>query len=92
MSAASVYARSAVLWRRVGDEVLLAAPEDAGVYGLSIPASSLWFLLERPQTREDLTRSLAADFEMDPGETSRHVDRLIREMESAGWIVREHRG
>jgi hypothetical protein len=75
------------LTRRVGDEVLLARPEGSGVDRLSVPASALWLLLERPRTRADLIRALAADFEMGVDEMVGHADRLIRELESRGWIA-----
>jgi coenzyme PQQ synthesis protein D (PqqD) len=88
VSASPAYARSVALSRRVGDEVLLARPEGSGVDRLSIPASALWLLLERPRTRADLIRLLGADFEMGAEEMAGHIDRLIRELESSGWIAR----
>jgi hypothetical protein len=88
MNGSPVYTRSAVLSRRVGDEMLLARLEGSGVDRLSVPASALWLLLDRPRTRADLIRALAADFEMGAEEMAEHVDQLIQELESSGWIWR----
>jgi hypothetical protein len=84
-----VFARStAALWRRVGDEVLLAAPDRSEIDRLSVPASAAWLLLERPQTRADLTEALAGKFEVVPTEIAEHVDRMVEELEARGWVVR----
>jgi hypothetical protein len=76
------------LWRRVGNEVLLATPEASDIDRLSLPASAVWLLLDQPQSREVIERALAEEFEVSSQEISEHVTRLIQELEDRRWLVR----
>jgi len=90
VSAEATYARSATaLWRRVGAEVLLASPEGTGVESLSVPASAAWLLLERPRTAGDLAAALAGRFPSGSDGIERHVSKILEDLGSLGWIVRE---
>jgi hypothetical protein len=83
------YARSpTALWRRVGAEVLVAAPEGSEVDRLSLPASATWLFLERPRTAAALTRLLADEFPVPNEQIGERVRALLLELESGGWLVR----
>lgn len=85
---AGAYARAeATLWRRVGDEVLVASPDGSEIERLSLPASAVWRLLERPLARDALTAALAAEFHSEIADIAGHVDRLVDELGARGWVV-----
>jgi hypothetical protein len=79
---------AAALWRRVGGEVLLAAPEGSEVERLSLPASAAWQLLDRPRTTAELTELLADEFATPRDEIGGRVLALLEELEAGGWLVR----
>ena len=76
------------LWRRVGDEVLVADAEGSDVSSLSASASAAWLLLEEPRTREELIDGLVAGCELPAIEVAKHVDRMLHEFERREWVVR----
>lgn len=76
----------AALWRRVGPEVLLAGLDGSEIDRLSVPASALWLLLERPLGREELVAALADEFDIEAGDIAGHVDRLLDELVTRGWL------
>lgn len=89
MSEATTYSRNAfTLWRRVGDEVLVANVDGSDVDRLSAPASAAWQLLEVPRTRTELTAALAAEFDSPSEEIERHVGHLLHVLERRGWAMR----
>ncbi len=89
MSGSSAYRRSpTALWRRVGDQVLLADAEGAEVHALSATASATWLLLDGPRTREALVAALASGFGGEPTEVAGNVDRLLERLEVEGWVFR----
>lgn len=89
MSPEPAYARStAVLWRRVGGEVLLAAPEGTDVDRLSLPASETWMLLERPRTPVEITDALARAFPADGVQIAARVEEILGQLEGRGWVAR----
>jgi hypothetical protein len=70
---------SGVLWRRVGDDVLVARAEDEHVSKLSPPASLLWLLIGPPKRRSDVVEALVGAFEgADDEAAGRVVDELVR--------------
>lgn len=77
-----------MLWRRVGDEVLVAGSDGSDVDRLSMTASAAWMLLEAPRTRRDLTTALAAEFVAPAEDIADHVDHLINVLEQRGWAIR----
>jgi hypothetical protein len=88
VSEPAIYSRAAAaLWRRVGDEVLVAYPGRPGVQRLSIPASIAWLLLEDPRTVDQLTEVLAAEWASPPDELVEHVKRLLDVLEEHGWVT-----
>jgi len=78
---------SHVLWRRIGEEVLVADAEGTDVSSLSAPASAAWMLLDRPRTREELVDELAARFGGSAPEIADRAERLIDQLEGRGWVT-----
>lgn len=76
------------LWRRVGKEVLLAAPDGDDVDRLSRPAAAAWLLLEPPRTGEGLTDDLARELGVKAEDIEGRVVLLLRELEDRRWVVR----
>lgn len=77
----------ATLWRRVGDEVLLATPEGDDVDRLSAPAAAAWLLLEPPRTRDELTRAMAEELGAGKPEIEERIEDLLGQLAGRGWVV-----
>lgn len=86
MSAARAYERRPVLWRRCGDEILVAVPERDGVGRLSEPASLVWHLLDRPSSAEALTAEVASRFDDSGRDVADRVEAMLAELVAEGWI------
>lgn len=85
--ASPAFARAGgTLWRRVGPEVLLAGADGSEIHRLSVPASALWLRLERPLGRDELVAALADEFDADAADIAPHVDRLLGELGTRGWV------
>ena len=90
MSDPAIYSRAATaLWRRVGDEVLVAEPGTPGVQRLSQPASVAWLHLEDPHTAHELTEALAAEYSAPAEEIAGHVAHLLDVLRESGWVTRK---
>ena len=89
MSDAVTFRRSpSALWRRVGDEVLIADAEGPDISSLSPPASAAWLHLERPRTREDLIDELVVRLGVPAKEIAAHIERSLGQLEERGWLIR----
>jgi len=90
MSDRSRYARApAVLWRRVGNEILVLAPEAPSPSSLSPAAAIVWDELETPSRLDEMTDSLASAFDRDPSDMRADLEGILRELERSGMVVVE---
>ena len=71
-----------VLWRNVGDTVVLAAQDSEGFEELSPTAAAVWRLLENPRALPDLVEALAIGYDVRPEEIAVDVGTLIRDLEA----------
>lgn len=74
------------LYRRVGEEILLAKPELDDFDALSTTAAATWELLQNPRTLSDVVQLLAAAYAVSPQLISSEVEALLRDLLRRGWI------
>ena len=80
------------LWRRVGNEVLLAPPETDGFSLLSDTAGRVWILLDRPSTAEALARRLGELYGASQDEIEPSIVSLLDELSALGVVVEAPEG
>jgi Coenzyme PQQ synthesis protein D (PqqD) len=78
----------AVLWRIVGDEVLLARRGSGDLDQLRDSATDAWQLLSEPQTLGSLVEALADRYGQRPDAIRADVMALLDEMLVRDWVVR----
>lgn len=74
------------LHRRVGGDVILAAPHREDFDSLSSTASAAWELLETPMDLDELVNELALAYRMQPHAIVSDVAALVLDLLRRGWI------
>lgn len=77
---------SGALYRRVGNEILLASPEREDFDTLSATAGTAWDLLEKPRTLSELAELLATSYEVSAQSITADVGTLLLDLLRRGWI------
>lgn len=80
------------LFRRVGEEILLARPDREDFVALSATAAATWSLLEDPRSLSELVQLLATSYAVPAASIASDVEVLLRDLRLRGWIehVAEH--
>ncbi|MGH2692153.1 MAG: PqqD family protein [Actinomycetota bacterium] len=78
--------REEVLFRRVGDEILMTRLEGADFTRLSGPARLAWELLATPLTAGELVEAMAAAYRTQAKEIAESLNRLLEELVEAGFV------
>jgi hypothetical protein len=81
---------AAVLFRRVGPEVLAAVPGNGEVIRLDGPAPTAWTLMAYPITASELTNELAAMYSRSADEIRHEVEYMIDDLVRRGLIDELH--
>lgn len=74
------------LWRRVGGEILLAAPGRPDVDRLSNSAGAVWTLLEEPMPASALVATLSDAYGVPRGQITGDVEALLADLQARGWV------
>jgi hypothetical protein len=69
-----------VMFSKVGPEVLALDVDRGKCYGLNDTASSIWDMLETPQSVPAICAAIEARYEVNPKECRIEVERLLGEM------------
>lgn len=81
------YTRSATtLWRSVGSETLLAAPDRQEVDSLSDTATAAWDLLATPRTLDEIVGRLSQRYGTPRETVERDVRPLLEQLAARGWV------
>ncbi|MGH2704408.1 MAG: PqqD family protein [Actinomycetota bacterium] len=86
MSSPLICRSSGFLARRVGEELLLAAPERDDFQSLSGTAALLWDLLVSPHTLEQVAATLAQLYRADETRIRADIDVAITELIRFGYL------
>jgi len=74
------------LSRRVGGEVLLAAPGRGDIDRLSDSAGAVWSLLDEPRTMPGVVGSLSEAYGIAPERIAADVEALVDDLVRRGWV------
>ena len=81
MSSVTIYERNRqTLWRRVGNEILLAPAEGNDFNLLSDTASQVWLLLDVPSTAGSMAKRLGEKYGMAPERIEGQIVNLLDEL------------
>jgi hypothetical protein len=69
-----------MLWRNVGEHVVLAPPGRGDFEELSPTAAAAWRLLEAPRTLPELTDALAATYRMPREDVADDIRKLVEDL------------
>jgi hypothetical protein len=77
----------AVLWRDLGDEVVLTTAGQTGFELLSATASTVWRMLERPRTTSELVATLAVAYGEPAERIAAEVGGLLDDLKHRGMVA-----
>lgn len=75
-----------VLWRQLGDGVLLTAPGDDGFVRLSVTGAAVWERLDGTKVLSEVVDTLARLFDAPRSTISDDVEPLLADFAERGWI------
>ena len=61
-------------------EMALLSPAGKDYFGLNMPASAIWGLLEAPRSLDELCTNLCAAFDVEPAECKRDTAELLERL------------
>lgn len=70
----------AILWRNVGEHVVLAPPGREDFEELSPTAAAAWRMLETPRTLPELTEALASTYRVPRDDIVDDIRRLVEDL------------
>lgn len=75
-----------VLWRIVGDEILITDSVCESMFGLDGAGARMWTLLADGAPLEQVVEKLAAEFDADPARIRIDLESIIKELEKRGLL------
>jgi hypothetical protein len=82
-----VYERAKSLMEaELGDELVALDPAGGECFGFNDVATAIWRLLETPRSFADLTRSLIAEYDVEPAQCEADVEDLLAVLVKRGLI------
>jgi Coenzyme PQQ synthesis protein D (PqqD) len=78
--------RRNVVWRRVGETVVAVEMQNGSIFELEGPAVRVWELLVDGGRTDELTATLAEEYDVDRETLERDVARTLEELTDAGLI------
>ena len=78
-----------VLAKRIDDEIVLVNLETNRIYELNRTAASLWDALAASPTQAELEEHLGQEFEVEPEELAREIDKLLAQLTAERLIRTE---
>lgn len=83
----NLYARAAgLLEANLGDELVGLDPESGLCFGFNDVATSIWKLLAKPSSFEEVWDALVAEYDVEPAECSAQLARLLDELIERGLV------
>ena len=80
-------ARSGVLVQQAADTVVLLDSKGGEYFALDEVGSRIWALCDGKMSREDITRVLCAEYDVDPATMRADLDDLLAELAQAQLVV-----
>jgi hypothetical protein len=83
---AKVVRRGGALTAPVDEELVMLDPDQSRYYGLNEVGASIWGLLERPCTVEEICGKLTADYRVNPDVCREQVSGFLERLADAGLV------
>lgn len=77
-----------VIWKQVGDELVLLDYERGIYFGLDAVGARIWQLIDEQQTEATIVDQLLDEFDVTREVVAGDVDRLVAELAERGLITR----
>lgn len=74
------------LYSEIGDEAVILDLDSGVYYGLNDVGVDIWKLLQQPQTKESILKSLLEKYEVSVDLAGKDLESILKEMLSAGLI------
>ncbi len=90
METRSLRRRETLIWRKVGEEVVILNEEGTQLCNLNQTAAAIWTLADGTKTLQEIAEGLCARFEVSPADALGDVQELAQQLIEAGlaeWSV-----
>ncbi len=84
METRSLRRRETLIWRKVGNEVVILNEEGTQLCHLNWTGATIWTLADGTKTMPEIADGLCAQFEVSPAEALGDVEELARQLVEAG--------
>jgi hypothetical protein len=76
-----------VVWRQVGDEVVLVNLKTNRIYALNVTGARLWELLESGADRPAIEQTMLSEFDVEATQLQEEIDRQLDELSREGLLA-----
>ena len=76
-----------VMARQVGDETVILDLASGTYFGLNPVGARMWQLIGEGRTFAQICETLSAEYEVDPQELQRDIERLLAELQTHGLVT-----
>jgi hypothetical protein len=80
--------RSALVWRRIGDEAVILDPDRGIIRGVNLSAHAVWELLDGRRSLAEVARELAATYAITGARARADVLRFVGALARAALVER----
>jgi hypothetical protein len=75
-----------VIWRRIGDEIVVIKDDGLGLHILNPTAAIIWEMCSVENTVEQIVASLCKRFDVDPDEANTDVSEMLHKLADLGLL------
>jgi hypothetical protein len=79
-----------VVYRRLGDEIVLVHLETNRIFALNATGARLWELIEAGHDEVEIRAQLLQTFDVTPARLNREVDSVLADLAAEGLVIRDH--
>ncbi|MQP65969.1 PqqD family peptide modification chaperone [Niveispirillum sp. SYP-B3756] len=81
-----------LLTASIDEELLMMSVEQGRYFNLNAVGSRIWELLAEPMSVDGLTDALTAEYDVDPAEARREVERFLGALRERGLLAVDNAG
>jgi Coenzyme PQQ synthesis protein D (PqqD) len=76
-----------VVWRQVGDEVVLVNMKTNRIYSLNSTGARLWELLDSGADRREIEQAMLDEFDVEPAQLREEIDSQLDRLAREGLVT-----
>lgn len=76
-----------VVWRQVGDEVVLVNMKTNLIYSLNSTGARLWELLDSGADRREIEQAMLDEFDVEPAQLRQEIDSQLERLAREGLVT-----